>query len=143
MAGIESEQREALDHLIRTLEVEYRFILYYPRLERLMPDGDTANKVRTLGQVSIRHAETVSQAILALGGAATVPTLEPLPDPLDVKALFSTQLEFERLALWLHSRAAALVPEELAPQFHKIARQEEGHIKVAEEILHRLQTTQG
>ena len=140
---IESERREALDHLIRALEVEYRFILYYPRLERLMPDGDTASKVRTLGQASLRHAETVSQAILALGGTATVPTVEPLPDPLDLKALFRIQLKYEKLALWLYTRAAALVPLELAPRFGELAREEERHIKMTEDILHRLHTAEG
>lgn len=129
---------EALDLLRRALDVEYRFILYYPKVEKLMPDEDTAQKVRLLGQDSVRHADIVSQAITNLGGAATIPTLDPLPDPLNLQGLFRTQLEYEKLALWLYNQAAGLVPPELASYFGTIAEQEKWHIRVTEGILQRL-----
>ena len=47
MVKQEKERQEALDALTRALEVEYRFILYYPTLERLMPDADAARTVST------------------------------------------------------------------------------------------------
>lgn len=64
-------------------------------------------------------------------------------DPLDLKAFFRSQLDYERLALWLHTKAAALVPSELGPHFQKIAREEEKHIGMTEEIVRRLETTYG
>ena len=129
----------AAEVLRRILQVEYRFILYYPQLESMMPDEDTAQKVAALGKSSARHAGTVSKALTALGEEAKAPALDVLPDPLDLKQFFRRQLEFEKLALWLHGKAAELVPSHLEPQFREIAREEEGHITLTEQILQRLE----
>ncbi|MDP3062651.1 MAG: hypothetical protein Q8O40_05510 [Chloroflexota bacterium] len=104
-----------------------------------MPDKETAQKVKALGQASVRHAETVSRAIACLGEEPTTPTLEALPDPLDLREFFRLQLEYEKLALWLHSKAAELVPPEMASQFRQIAKEEESHITLTEAILGRLE----
>ncbi len=126
---------EALELLERALEVEYRFILYYPRLSRIMPTPELGEKVRQLGESSRWHAEVTSTAISRLGGAVGVPTIESLPENGDLKELFTRQLEFEKLALWLHSRASELVPQDLKPFFITIVEQERQHSRLTEEIL--------
>jgi rubrerythrin len=130
---------EAADILRRSLAVEYRFIFWYPELERLMPDQDTAEKVKALGQASVGHATKVSQALTTLGEIPTVPTMEALPEPLDLEKFFRLQLEYERLAMWLHNQAARLVPAELAPHFQELAKEEQHHITLTEEICTALE----
>lgn len=104
---------------------------------------ETVQKVQFLGKASVEHAEITAQAITSLGGEETMPALEPLPDPLNLREFFRIQLEYEREAFRLHQRAAELVPAELAPRFRWIAWQEEGHIKIAEEILRLLEQEHG
>lgn len=130
--------REALDLLRHALEVKYRFIVHYPRLTRMMPDQELASKLETLGRDSTRHADIVSRTISRLGGIAPVPTVDLLPEPLDFKDFFRKQLELEKLALWLHTKASESVGEELAPSLREIAEQERWHIRLTEEIISRL-----
>ena len=108
-------------------------------MEELMPDRETAQIVSALGKDSVEHADTVSKVMAALGEPSAAPKLEALPDPLDLTSFFRRQLEFERLALWLHNKAAELVPEELASGFRRIGQREEDHITMTERILSRLE----
>ncbi|MBI2918264.1 MAG: ferritin-like domain-containing protein [Chloroflexi bacterium] len=131
-ADPQSEARELLE---RALDLEYRFIFHYPRLSRLMPSPALAQRVQVLGQDSVRHAEVVTRLVAALGGRAIVPTVDPLPAPLDLKDLFCRQLEREKLGLYFHSTAANLASGELASHLRQIADQEQWHIRMTEEIL--------
>ena len=133
------EAKGPLDALKRALEVEYAFIVHYPRVAKMMPDEELASKVEALGRHSIRHADMVSKTISALGEVAPFPILEALPEPLDLRVFFLTQLELEKLALMLHTEASEGVTGDLASPLLQMADQEREHIKTVEEILSRLE----
>lgn len=133
-----SKLEEALNLLGRTLKVEYQFIVYYSRIAKIMPDEELASKLRILGQDSIKHADIVSNTISKLGGIAPIPMVAALPEPLDLKNFFRKQLELEKLALSLHTKAAESVAKEFAYSFRQITEQEYWHIKMVEEIILRI-----
>ncbi len=132
-----SELEEALDLLRRTLEVEYQFIIHYPQLAKIIPDEELASKLQILGLDSIQHADVVSNTISKLGGIAPIPTVAALPEPLDLKNFLRKQLELEKLALSLHTKAESIA-KELAFSFRQITEQEQWHIKIVEEIISRV-----
>lgn len=129
------QQREARELLERALDLEYRFIFHYPRVARLMPSPALAARVEVLGRDSIRHADVVVRIVAELGGPAIVPTVESLPASMDLKDLFSRQLEREKLGLYFHATAANLASGEIASHLRQIADQEQWHIRMTEEIL--------
>lgn len=133
--GQNGQHQEARELLERALDLEYRFIVHYPKLARLMPSRSLAERVQVLGQDSIRHADTVVRIVAGLGGGAIVPTVDPLPTQLDLKDMFSRQLEREKLGLYFHATAANLASGELASDLRQIADQEQWHIRMTEEIL--------
>ncbi|GEM_PF-3399049 len=133
--GDNDDHGQARVLLERALDTEYRHIFHYPRLARLMPSPELAKTVRLLGQDSLRHAELVSGMIESLGGASTVPTVEPLPAPLDVRQLFEQQLEREKLGLYYHITAAGLLEDSLADRLRLIAQEEQWHIRLTEQVL--------
>ena len=132
----EDTTTRALELMAQTLLVEYRLIMHYPRLSNMVPEGECRDIVMLLGEDSVRHADIVSQAIRSLGGAPPFPSVDPLPD-LPVQAIFRRQLEYEKLALMLHSEAAGLVGE-WQPILLGIADEERSHIRIEERILERL-----
>ncbi len=132
-----SELEEALDLLRRTLEVEYQFIVHYPRLAKKIPDEELASKLQILGQDSIKHADVVSSTISKLGSIAPIPTVAALPEPLDLKNFLRKQLELEKLALSLHTKVESIA-KELVFSFRQITEQEQWHIKIVEEIISRV-----
>ena len=91
--------------------------------------------VNVLGVVSIKHADTVADAITALGGTPQW-DFEPAPDEIDLKKIFYSQLEKEKLALKLHSDGAHMVLDKSwRTRFEAMAKQEVEHIKLVENIL--------
>ena len=131
-------KKEVLDILSRALKLEYQMIIHYPRIAKIMSDEQLASKVDMLGDDSIKHADAVSHAIRGLGGIPPFPSFEPLSEPVDLKDFFQKQLGLERFALDLHTQAAEGVGEELAPSLRQLAKQEQRHIKVVEEIISKL-----
>ncbi len=85
----------------------------------------------------MRHADITAQVLRGMGAVPPFPGLEPLPD-LPARDLFQKQLEYERLALMLHSEGANLVTEEWREPLRRIADEERGHIRAVERILERL-----
>lgn len=127
----------AIELMAQTLQVEYRFIVHYPRLMDMAPDTESRGMMQRIGSDSVKHADVVRQAIQALGGTPPFPALEALPD-LPIGEMFRKQLEYERLALMLHSRAAELVGPEWREAVRRIAEEERWHIRGVEGILERL-----
>lgn len=130
-----------LDLLNKALNLEYSLIVHYPRLASTIQDEDTKVQVQKLGSASIKHADVVANAISKLGG---IPfwSFNPYPETANLVKTFQVQLEKEKLALQLHQQSTNLVQDSsLRYEFEKIAKEEEGHIRIVEEILSRL--TQG
>jgi bacterioferritin (cytochrome b1) len=127
-----------IDILSRALEVEYKTIVHYPRIAKMMPDEQSASSVELLGEDSIKHADKVAAAISGLGGIPPFPRFEVLPDNPDMVDFFEKQLELEYLALDLHTKAAESIGERFAPSLRELAEQEKLHIKVVNEILAKL-----
>jgi bacterioferritin (cytochrome b1) len=127
-----------LDILNRALRLEYSLIIHYPRINMAIHDKDLKNMVKTLGVMSIKHADVVADAITSLGGTPEW-SFEPAPEEIDLKSIFQIQLGKEKLALQLHSECSKLFSDmSLKTQFETLAMQEEGHIKIVEDILSRL-----
>jgi bacterioferritin (cytochrome b1) len=129
------KKHQILDVLNESLKLEYSLIIHYPLINRAIKDPDIKQMVNILGVVSIKHADTVADAIIALGGKPQW-DFEPAPDEIDLKKIFSAQLEKEKLALKLHSASAGMVNDKmLEAKLEAIAAQEVGHIKLVENIL--------
>ena len=129
---------QAKEVLSQALEVEYQIIIHSPRIARMMPEEELAQKVEQLGLDSVRHADVVATTISKLGGIPPFPHFEPLPESLDLKGFFRKQLELEHTALDLHRRATEIVGEELAPSLQRLAEDERWHIRVVEQIMAKL-----
>ncbi|MDP2659294.1 MAG: ferritin-like domain-containing protein, partial [Dehalococcoidia bacterium] len=119
----EDTTARALELMAQTLVVEYRFIMHYPRLANMVPEGECRDIVKVLGEDSVRHADIVMEAIRSLGGTPPFPSMEPLPD-LPVVSIFRKQLEYEKLALFLHTEAAEMVGPGSHDALKRIAEQE-------------------
>jgi bacterioferritin (cytochrome b1) len=137
MAERDDPTERALGLMGQTLQVEYRFIIHYPRLKEMLPDEESRRIIQVLGEDSTRHADIVARAMRDLGGTPLFPSLEPLPD-LSVREVLQRQLEYERLALMLHTEAAGLVGDEWREHLQRIAEQERWHIEGMEMVLKRL-----
>ncbi|AKG53012.1 hypothetical protein DGWBC_0325 [Dehalogenimonas sp. WBC-2] len=130
-----SEQNaQAIALLNRTLALEYSIIIHVPRIANAFKDPQIRDKVISLSSASVKHADTVADAIEKLGGKAEW-NFEPFPDDDDLVKMFEFQLEKENEAHRMHNEVVKLMPEGLKPKFRDIAKEEEWHMKVAEEIL--------
>jgi bacterioferritin len=129
------KKHQILDTLNESLRLEYSLIIHYPLINRAIKDPDIKQMVNILGVVSIKHADTVADAITALGGTPQW-DFEPAPDEIDLKKIFSAQLEKEKLALKLHSDGAHMALDKTwRTRFEAMAKQEVEHIKLVENIL--------
>jgi bacterioferritin (cytochrome b1) len=124
--------------LNRALTLEYTLIIHYPRLAAMIPDEATRKLASELGSASIKHADIVANAIIRLGGKPDW-SFEPFPEKVDLVSIFQTQLGKEKTALELHRQSAYLVADSaLREKFEDIAKEEESHIKMVQDILERL-----
>ncbi len=127
-----------MDVLNKTLQLEYSLIIHYPRLASTIEDEKTRELVLRLGSDSIKHADVVASAILKLGGDP-VWSFDPFPAGSDIVKIFQAQLEKEKLALQLHQQSMGLVRDNLLREkFGELAKTEEWHIQIVEDILSRL-----
>ena len=127
-----------IEFLNQILKLEYSLIIYYPRLASSISDPEIKDLVLKLGKYSIRHADTVANAIGQLGGQAAW-SFETFPDLDDMGRIFRNQLEKERQALELHKKAAGLTTAPaLRDKFAQMAKEEAEHIKLVQSILSRL-----
>jgi bacterioferritin len=131
-----------IDLLNRSLSLEYSIIIHMPRVASSIKDQETRALVLLLGSVSIKHADTVAGAISMLGGHPDW-SFEPPPVGDDLIDVFRKQLEKERLAQKLHRETAGLVNDkDFKMKFEQMARDEEGHIKIVNDILSKLEQDQ-
>ena len=129
------KKHQILDALNEALKLEYSMIIHYPLINRAIKDPDIKQMVNILGVVSIKHADTLADAITALGGKPQW-DFESAPDEIDLKKIFRAQLEKEKLALKLHNDSADMVNDKvLKTKLEAIAKQEVEHIKLVEKIL--------
>ncbi len=124
-----------LDTLNDSLKLEYSMIIHYPLINSAIHDPEIKKMVNTLGVVSIKHADTVAEAITMLGG---VPQwdFEPAPQEMDLKKIFLLQMDKEKMALKLHTESANMATDaSLKAKFEAIADQEKEHIALVDSIL--------
>ena len=129
---------QMLGLLNQTLEQEYSFIVHYPRIASSIPDEETRKLVLQLGSGSIGHADVVANATTKLGGVPHF-SFSPFLEETDIVKTFDIQLEKEKLALQLHRRIAGLILDSsLRDKFNELAKEEEWHIRIVEQIISRL-----
>ena len=129
---------QILDLLNQTLELEYSLIVHYPRIASSVPDEETRKLVHQLGGDSIGHADAVAKATTKLGGVPRW-SFGPFPEETDIVKIFEIQLEKEKLALQLHRRIAGLILDSsLRDKFNELAKEEEWHIRIVEQIISKL-----
>ncbi|MGA9048508.1 MAG: ferritin-like domain-containing protein [Dehalococcoidia bacterium] len=124
-----------LDTLNESLKLEYSMIIYYPLINSAIHDPEIKKMVNILGVVSIKHADTLADAITALGG---IPQwdFEPAPEEIDLKKIFLLQMDKEKMALKLHTESANMTTDvSLKAKFEHIAQQEKEHIALVDNIL--------
>ena len=109
-----------------------------PRIASTIEDEKTREMALTLGNASIKHADTVANAINTLGGNPEW-AFESIPVGKDLVEIFEKQLDKEKLALQLHQESASLIQDRnLRFKFDQLARDEEWHIQIVNDILLRL-----
>ena len=129
---------ELMDLLNQTLELEYTLIIHYPRIASAILDSEAKQLAQALGTASVAHADTVAHAITKLGGTPHW-SFGPFPAERDLKKIFQSQLEKEKLALKLHQQIIGLTTDSsIRSNFIGLAKEEESHVKIAEKIISRL-----
>ena len=129
---------QVLDLLDRALKLEYSIIIHIPRIASSIKDEKTREMALELGNASIKHADTVANAISTLGGNPEW-AFESAPVGKDLVEIFEKQLEKEELARQLHQESASLIQDRAFKlKFEQLVRDEECHIKIVNDILLRL-----
>lgn len=133
-----SKSSQILDLLNRALKLEYSIIIHMPRIASGIKDEETKDLAITLGNASVKHADTVANAITSLGGNPEW-GFEAAPMGKDLIEIFEQQLDKEKLARDLHQQSANLISDKLLKlRFAQLAKDEEGHIQIVNDILARL-----
>jgi bacterioferritin len=130
-----------IDRLNQALRLEYTLIIHYPYISNFIKDEEVKKLIGELGSASVHHADVVATIISKLGGKPDW-SFEPPPTSVDLKQLFLTQLVKERMALQLHKGSAEMMaasPNRDA--LHALAKEEEDHIQIVEQILSILNKT--
>jgi bacterioferritin len=141
MAKKSAENLTTINLLNQILQLEYSLIVHYPRLASAIRDEAVRKLAVGLGNASVDHANVVAKAITKLGGKP-VWAFGEFPRGKNTSEIFKTQLEKEKQALRLHLQSAGLVTDtSLKDDFHKLAKEEETHIKTVENILAMLEKT--
>ena len=134
----QAKSPQIVDLLNQALKLEYSIIIHIPRIASIIADEKTREMALTLGNASIKHADTVASAITMLGGNPEW-AFESVPVGEDIVEIFQKQLDKEKLALQLHRESAGLIKDRaLKIKFDQLAREEERHIQVVNDILSRL-----
>ena len=132
--SISENDAKLIDLLNEVLRLEYTLIIHYPRLSNAIKDKEISNKVMLLSTASVSHANTISTAIVSLGGEPQW-SFEAFPDDT-ILNLFQGQLEKEKAVLLLHRECIRLASNQtLREQFSELAKDEEWHIQVAKDII--------
>ncbi|ADJ25503.1 hypothetical protein Dehly_0173 [Dehalogenimonas lykanthroporepellens BL-DC-9] len=134
---VQPDYSDVIALLNRTLALEYSIIIHLPRISNAFRDPVIREKVIYLSTASVKHADAVSATIEKLGGKAEW-NFESFPDDSDLVSMFTIQLAKEQEAHRMHTEAVRLLPEGLKNRFREIAKEEEWHVRVAEEILEYL-----
>ena len=136
-----TELSQAIDHLKESLKLEYSIIIHMPRIASAIKDEEIKEMAQMLGNASVKHADTVANAISALGGNPEW-SFDPAPMGESLVEIFEKQLDKEKLALQLHQKNASLITDKnLKLRFAQLAKDEEWHIKIVNDILSRLRET--
>jgi len=106
----ERGRRAIVDILNKSIDIEYRFLVNYPRLiDQLVnldriPDEQLPKDLERLGKDSIQHASWTERLIQLLGGEAQV-RISTIDRMVDMPAMFRQLLELEREAQRLFQQA--------------------------------------
>ena len=129
---------QVIELLNRSLRMEYSMIVHYPLIANFIKDEKIRELAIELGSGSIKHANTVADLVKSCGGEP-VWSVEPFPEKLGIKQIFSEQLEKEKQAMEMHKKNACLVDdEEMKNKLEELAREENNHIKTVNKILSML-----
>jgi len=129
---------EIIGLLNKSLEVEYSFIISYPRIASTISNSEIKNIMMKLGEDSMRHADTVAGIITELGGTPEwsfqlVDTVNNLSD------ILQKQLQKEELAFKLHGQTAELAhDQEMKDKLKQLGEAEKWHIRATKEMMAKL-----
>ena len=134
----EKKSSQIVDLLNQALKLEYSIIISMPRIASWIKDEETRDMAQILGNASVKHADTVADAISTLGGDPEW-AFEAPPVGKDLVEIFEKQLDKEKIARQLHQESANLIQDGvLKLKFEQLVKDEEGHIQIVNNILTRL-----
>ena len=134
----EKKSSQIVDLLNQALKLEYSIIISMPRIASWIKDEETRGMAQILGNASVKHADTVADAISTLGGDPEW-AFEAPPVGKDLVEIFEKQLDKEKIARQLHQESANLIQDGvLKLKFERLVKDEEGHIQIVNNILTRL-----
>ena len=137
------ENREIINVLNRVLKLEYTIVIHLPRISAAFRDREVRDKVLHLSTASVKHADAVATAVEQLGGQAEW-DFEPFPDDGDLVKMFELQVAKEQEAHRLHLECARLAAGPvLKEHFRQMAKDEDWHTAVAQDILNYLKARTG
>jgi len=115
----ESGKKSIINLLREAMEIEYGFIINYPRVVdqlvniETIPQEEVAKKLELLGKESIQHAGWIMQLIENLGGEPQLP-ITVIPRIADIPSLLLEQLDKEKTAQSLFQQAKQVVKQKQA-----------------------------
>lgn len=139
---METDQKQLEKELIAgilsvSLPLEYGMM---DHLERLLPCLPEAQRKKMMALITdtYNHA-VVTRVLLEALGQPTDISFYHISDVRSAEDSLKRQLEFERLARWLHARAAENIEDDSErQQLLAMSLQEESHIQVIEAILREI-----
>lgn len=131
----EQEKQDIVTILNTILQVEYANIVHFPRWASRIRNQAAAEKLRRLGEDSVRHLGAAMALIRQLGGSPSW-GFELYRDETDLKRILEGQLEREMLAKWGYQRICELTQEEHLVELCRAGvAEEEEHIRLLQEVL--------
>ena len=135
---VQANRAKLIGLLNQILQIEYSFMIHYPRLARALRSEEARSILEELGRDSTRHGNVVSGIIEELGGKAEW-SFEPAPDGTDMAAVLRKQLEKEELASQLHQQCVELSSSlSHREKLNALVKDEKWHMKAVETAISKL-----
>ena len=124
-------------NLNKALQLEYFDVFSYPREANLIKDNVIKSKFEEFGLMEIRHADLLSQRILALGGKP-IWDFHLMQGENDLKKIISRHIDYEQRAIDFYADLIKEVDDQTRIFLRGIKSEEEAHLSQLKEFFNFL-----
>lgn len=125
---------EIIFNLNKALQMEYSDVFLYPREAKMIKDSMISSCFEKFGLMEIRHADMLSQRIIALGGKPAW-DFALLEDKTDLKDILNRHIGYETRAIDFYGKLLEEVDGETKIILRGIRAEEEVHLSKVKELL--------